>query len=156
MERIVELDLGCVPNSAVSGPVLLQTDDATALVFNATKLSDDGSYKDAGSAVVRFERCKVTRFGYPNDEAWYGIPRFQGLSYGIYEVLNSSWLAELDELNRYSFPDTPDSDERHFLFLFHDSSFECIASDCAIELTHELWENLWPLVYQEVLRYVAK
>lgn len=39
MEEIVELDVGCRPEAAVSGPVLLQTDNSTVLTFNAMRKS---------------------------------------------------------------------------------------------------------------------
>ena len=155
MEEIVELDVGCTPEAAVSGPVLLQTDYSTVLTFNAMRKSERGEYLDAGTAVVEFENCSVTKFGYPNDEAWSGIPRTRVLSYGFYEVLNSAWKAELAELNRHSFPETRTLNGRHLLILFHESSFECIARDFKIETSHERYEDLWVRVYQRALRYAA-
>jgi hypothetical protein len=135
-ERIVKLDVGCVPEAAISGPVLLQSDYSTFLVFNAMQ-ERDGAYHDAGHAIVTFERCSITKFGYPNDEAWHAIPRTRGLSYDVHEVLDSDWIREKTRLNRYGFPDTPDSTARHFLILFHDSSFECIARDISVRLSNE-------------------
>ncbi|MGA1842991.1 MAG: hypothetical protein ACMUIS_00325 [bacterium] len=156
-EKIIELDLGITPEAAISGPVLLQTDYSTFLTFNAMKDTDkpfpDGGYykEEAGTAIVELIGCQITKFGYPNDEAWAGIPRTKGLSYGIYEVINSKWIRELAGLNRYSFPDSGEWDSRHFLFLFHDSCFECIADDLKIEISKEKYEDIFAKLSYRVL-----
>jgi hypothetical protein len=85
-ERVVELHFGITPEAAVSGAVLLQTEESTFLTFNAmqttNRSSPGGGYysEDAGTAVVEFTVCAATKFGYPNDEAWGHIPRTKGLS----------------------------------------------------------------------------
>jgi hypothetical protein len=130
MEKVVPLDTKILPEAAVSGAVALATESETMLSFNA---SDGSQY---GCAIVRFKHCNIHKFGYPNDEASSGIPRTRGLSYGCYEVLNGTWLGELRTLNEHSFPGSPygPRSARHFLFLFHDSSFECLADDLTIEI----------------------
>jgi hypothetical protein len=133
LEQIVPLNTDIAPDAGVSGAIVRATEYATLLSFNARRLQDDGKYHDAGRAVVRFERCTISKFGYPNDEAWWKIPRTRGLTYGCYEVLNSGWNNEILELNRHSFPKSILRERRHFLFLFHDTSFECLADDCSIE-----------------------
>jgi hypothetical protein len=157
VDEFKELDLGFTPDSGVPNPVLLQTDYSAALIFGAReKLSDGKSSEVVGNAVIQFEHCRLTKFGYPNDEAADGIPRFKGLTYGAYEVLESSWIDEVIQLNKYSFPDTPwFVNTRHFVFVFHDSTFECLAGDMQTEFNHELWEQLWVRVYQRVLRYAG-
>jgi hypothetical protein len=127
-DRVVELQLGVVPEAAVSGAVLFQTEASAHLVFNAS----------AGNArvLVTFERCILTRFGHPNDEARWGIPRFRGTTYGIYRVEHSSWIAEVVRLNRHRFPTTGDDYVKlHYLFAFHDSTFECLADGMKLEVT---------------------
>ena len=95
----------------------------------------------AGTAVVEFKRCILTRFGYPNDEARWGIPQYNGVSYGIYEVRNSSWIQEVIGLNRYRFPKTMDDYvSHHFLFAFHDDTFECLADSISLEVFKEPYE----------------
>lgn len=134
MEKVVPLVTDIKPEASVSGAQLLTDEYNTILSFNALRLMPDGFCHDAGCAVVRFEACSVSKFGYPNDEAWSGIPRTRGLGYGCYEVLNSPWNAEICELNKYSFPKSVPSTDRHFLFLFHDSSFECLARDFKLDV----------------------
>jgi len=124
-ESIRALDLGFRPEAAVSGAILLQSELSATLICNAV-FQTAGKYKSAGLAIIEFEVCSITKFGYPNDEAWGAIPRTKGLSYGFYEVLESSWPEEIARLNRYGFPNSKASAQRHFLALFHDSSFECL------------------------------
>lgn len=72
------------------------------------------------------------KFGYPNDEAIEGHKYYKiGLeAYGFYEVVNSDWIEEVREANKVH---SYHSDERfdllyHYIFTFHDSVFECLAS----------------------------
>lgn len=102
-----------------------------------------GFYReDAGTAVVELIDCTITKFGYPNDEAWMRIPRTKGLSYGIYEVKNSAWPDEIAALNRHAFPGPQRRRGRHFLFLFHDSSLECIAGELSLTLRSEPYPEI--------------
>lgn len=137
-EHINPLDVGFVPEAAVSGAVLLQSEYSTYLVFNAMRwVHGADRLDDAGLAVCEFVGCTITKFGYPNDEAWSAIPRTKGLAYDVCEVTNSEWSREITVLNRHGFPNTAESTARHFLILFHDSSFECLAQDMRSELTTE-------------------
>lgn len=134
MEKIIPLDRELSPEAAVSGAVVLATEFETMLCFNAMRRQSDGMYRGIGLAVVRFDLCVQSKFGYPNDEAHFSIPRTRGLGYGCFEVLDSPWNEEICALNRHAFPDTVPCKSRHFLFLFHDSSFECLARGCTIEI----------------------
>jgi hypothetical protein len=158
-DEIVELDLGVRPEAAVSGAVCLQTEARTFLTFNAMRPTDrmspyGGPYlEDAGTAVVEFKRCIVSRFGYPNDEARWGIPQYKDVSYGIYEVLNSTWIKEVVRLNRYRFPETTDDYVgRHFLFAFHDDTFECLADDLSLEVVKEPFDVTFERIRRRALR----
>jgi hypothetical protein len=157
-DEIVPLDLGVRPELAVSGAVCLQTEDAAFLTFNATRATDrqsphGGFYmEDAGTAVVEFKRCIISRFGYPNDEARWGIPRFKDVRCSIYEVRNSSWIKEVVRMNRYRFPETPDRYvARHFVFEFHDSTFECLADELAIEVVNEPYDVVFERIRRRAL-----
>jgi hypothetical protein len=156
-EVIVELDVGVTPEAAVSGAVLLQSEVSAYLLFNAMRntskpFPSGGYYKeDAGIAVVELVLCSITKFGYPNDEAWSHIPRTRELGYGAFEVQNSSWKTELLQLNKFAFPDTKESSRRHFLFLFHDSSFECIAQDLRVQVLPRPFHKVFGDVASKVL-----
>ena len=122
----IELDLGFKPEAAVSGAALIQSEYSAVLMFNTTK----------GRAVATLAGCSVTKFGYPNDEALAGHPLYDhGLSaYGVFEVLNSEWIELTVRQNQVSFPETRKGTGRHFIFTFHDSTFECIASGLSTSL----------------------
>ena len=153
VDVVVKLDLGYTPEAAISGAVLVQTERLTFLTFNANKLTEDGFYNSAGTALVEFYSCSITKFGYPNDEAFEGHPLASQMdgSYEIYEVINSSWVTQLEEQNRVSFPNTGKWKCRHFIFAFHDSTFECIADDLKIEILNQPYETVFDRITKRVL-----
>ncbi len=154
-DSVVELDLGCCPEAAVSGALLLQTEYKAFLSFNAQRRRPDGVFEDAGTAIVEIVRCTITRFGYPNDEALSGHPLYRNglINYGIYEILNSSWIVELKKQNRVSFPSTTNTSwMRHFIFVFHDSTFECLAQNIKIRLSPEPYEDVFKTISEHVLQ----
>jgi hypothetical protein len=157
MDRIVDLDLGIQPEAAVSGAVVIQTESSTVLTFNAMRPTDEmspygGPYMtDAGTAIFRLKRCLATRFGYPNDEARGGIPRFKDTVYGIYEVQNSTWIRDTIRDNRYRFPNTSDDYiGRHLVFAFHDSTFECLTDDFEFEVSTEPYATILARITERV------
>lgn len=157
-EQFKEIVLPFVPDAGAPHPVLLQTDNSAALMFDAREKLQDGTLSEVVDiAIIRFPTCHATRIGYPNDEASAGIPRFEGIVYGAYEIPNSLWIDEVRELNRHSFPYTPYLVEaKHIVFAFHDSTFECIGKEMQADFSHELWEHLWTRIYEQVLRYAGR
>ncbi|MEM1370059.1 MAG: hypothetical protein AAGG02_19055 [Cyanobacteria bacterium P01_H01_bin.15] len=158
MERLVIHDIGVVPEAAISGAALVQTESSAYLTFNAMRDTDrpspyGGFYReDAGTAIIELVGCSITKFGYPNDEAWSAIPRYSETdAHGVYEVENSDWLIELAELNRHGFPETKEWPGHHFVFLFHDSSFECICRELKVEVSQEKFLYIWQRLTSRVL-----
>jgi hypothetical protein len=158
MDDIIELELGIRPEAAVSGAVLIETSLSTTLTFNAMRPTEEMSpYGDpymayAGTAIFRFKRCLATRFGYPNDEARMGIPRFKDTSYGIYEVRNSSWIRDTLRDNRYKFPNTTDNYvSKHLLFTFHDDTFECLTDDFEFEISSEPYSTIFAKIHAQII-----
>ncbi|MFT3988375.1 hypothetical protein [Aestuariivirga sp.] len=88
-------------------------------------------------AVVAFDHFLSFKFGSPNDEALAGHPLYsKGLSfYGIFHVKNSTWIDEVKRINSVhpSFDARYYEQFQHFIFAFHDSTFECIAEDMSFE-----------------------
>lgn len=153
MDQVIELDLGYVPEAAISGGVLVQTERSTFLTFNAMRKQSNGFMEPAGTAMVEFIRCQCTQFGYPNDEALAGHPLYApGVAvYGICEVLNPSWSRRLEQQNRVAFPPTGSWDLRHFIISFHDSTFECLAKDLVLQVFDEPYENVMRRITDRVL-----
>jgi hypothetical protein len=138
---MVALDLGCVPERAISGAVLVQTERSCFLTFNATQPGPDGVMHPAGVALIEFLNCRIAQFGYPNDEAYRGHPLFAKTAAlgeawtGTHEVRDSTWIRCLEQQNRVAFPDSdPWQGARHFIIEFHESTFECIADGLRLEL----------------------
>lgn len=88
--------------------------------------------KDSDSiAVVRFQGPCFHQFGPPNEEAIAGHPLASRGLYpcGVFQVKHSSLVQELERRNRvhqYHDPQRFD-DLSHYIFTFHDSTFECVA-----------------------------
>jgi hypothetical protein len=144
-DQVLELDVGVVPEAAVSGPLLLQDDWTAFLTFNAMVKRADGRREPAGTAIVELVSCSCTRFGYPNDEALPGHPlSAKGLeAYGVFEVRNSTWVAQLQAQNRVAFPKSSGwTGARHFVFTFHDSTLECIADVLAVSVSREPYDRI--------------
>ena len=82
-------------------------------------------------AVLDFGVARAHYFGPPNDEAFRGHPlASRGLSpYGAFEVLDSSWIRILAEINSVHPRHSPAlfAPLRHFILSFHDTTFECIS-----------------------------
>jgi hypothetical protein len=91
-------------------------------------------------ALVSFVRPSAHLFGPPNDEAFSGHPlAARGLhSYGIFEIRESSWIRTLEHMNSVHprHRAEPYSALRHFVFSFHDTTFECVAREFTITLRH--------------------
>jgi hypothetical protein len=127
-------------------PHLIQSDDQAFLLFllDSSDPNWDGSYvnvvgpaSESVVGIVRFEHCISSKFGSPNDEVFEGHPlNGKGLrSYQAMQVANSPWIRELKQINSvhpYFDPDRWQS-YRHYLFGFHDTTFECVA------LSFETW-----------------
>ena len=81
--------------------------------------------------VVQFESPYAHMFGPPNDEAFSGHPlASRGVApYRVFEVDNSSWLKSLERMNSVHPHHRSEqfAGYKHYIFAFHDSTFECIA-----------------------------
>jgi len=130
-EYAVPFDIGFVPEAAVSEPAFFQTERASLLTFSAMRQMPEWRREDAGYGLVEIIYCFASTFGAPGDEDLERDPLYsKGLgAYGVYEIVNSSWKRALCEHGGLYFPGTPSPTQRHFVFTFHDSTFQCIASN---------------------------
>src|SRR6185503_678550 len=141
-EYAVPCDLGVKWDTGAPLPHVLCSGYRTFLIFilDEPDPSWDGTYvtvKDPASgaveplALVEFEAATV-KFGGPNDEVLHGHPLHgKGLMpYGAHYVMNSRWAKELEEINKVHSQYNPErwKNVRHYLFAFHDETFECLAS----------------------------
>ncbi len=144
MDAVIAYDIGCFPELAVSGPIVMAVDERLIFSFNATRLDRDGRKIDAGRAIVKVASCLAFKFGHPNDEALPGHPLydrgFKGVA--VYEVLESSWIADLARQNQVKFPrsDLAAWGIRHFLFSFHESTLEVLGNGLAVSLSSDSFD----------------
>lgn len=131
-------------------PIVFATEHALYLAYfienvppnwNATTVRIvDENTNDEPVALVSFTGPRAHMFGPPNDEAFSGHPlASRGLRpYSVSEIRNSSWLRRLERMNAVHPYHRPElfSDYRHFVFAFHDTTFECIAKEFAVSIHH--------------------
>ena len=132
-------DSGVIPSPAGAGALLLHTEEGRDcfLVLRVFRPADRADLV----AIVTFEFCMQSIFGYPNDEAYRADPRSASgdrAGYGFFEVLDSTWPERLIAYNELAFPNrTPPhyATLRHFFVGGHDASGEFLATGMTVELT---------------------
>ena len=143
------IQLRDAPQSDVGAPLpLVVADELRLLLTYLISQPDpnwDGTYVNVVSsdtegavAIITFDSPAVHMFGPPNDEAFSGHPLAdRGLTpYSVAEIQNSSWLRQMVRMNAVhpQHRDDAFADCRHFIFAFHDSTFECIADGFSVDL----------------------
>ena len=143
MDRVEKLDVPWGPDAGSPQPAVFQQELNPARVVYLPSVADASNLP---LVVLRFPRCQILKFGYPNDEALPGHPLYaNGLSYyGIFEVHDSSWIQALRQRNLVSFPDGTElnSQGRHFVVTFHDTTFECVADRLEGRFA-DSWKSAW-------------
>lgn len=111
-------------------------------------------------AVVEFSRCYSFHFGGPNDEVISGHPLWgKGLnSYDAHVIANSRWLAEQEKINAVHSFYNPSRWKRlkHYLLLFHDDTFECLAENYKVEVVMESMEQVVKMVTERLWMNLRK
>jgi hypothetical protein len=132
-DRVIELE--DVPQSCVGAPmpVVLSDEHRVLLgyVIQDTGSADDGDDSHEQFAIIDLAVYSAYMFGSPNDEAFAGHPlASRGLRpYGSFQIEDSSWIRQLERMNTVHPYHKPERFDRlkHFVFSFHDSTFECVA-----------------------------
>jgi hypothetical protein len=147
-------------------PFLLCNDHRTFLTFyvNEPDPNWDGTYVnivDPGSSevvalcLVTFEGCESAKLGHPNDEVQFGHPlKGRGLvGYTAQIVKKSQWIQEVAKTNSVHHNDHPKywSSLNHYVFWFHDSTFECLAKSYKFEVTTEPMSQLLNRIQTKLL-----
>lgn len=139
-----------VPSQDVGAPLpTIIADDYRLVLEYLMPIEDpnwDGTYVNVvttdtkGSvALIRFQHPYAHMMGAPNEEAISGHPLAdRGLeAFAAFEVKQSSWIRILERMNSvHPYHDRQRFLElkRHFIFAFHDSTFECIANSFDISI----------------------
>ena len=110
------------------------------------KMVDQGSDQEFPLALVEFEGCIAHKFGVANDEVFHGLSLWRkGLEYYKAHIIdNSKWIAEVKQIHKVhdGFKENRWTDFKHYVLLFHDSLFECIAEGYRIETYRTTFANL--------------
>lgn len=162
LDKVVKLK--DVPQSDVGAPLPFVVGDEShvVLAYLASEPDPawDGTYTTSVRptsmgqvvAILHFERALAHMFGPPNDEALFGHPLAKrGLShYAAFEIQQSSWIRKLERMNSVHPNHLPGmfSDNKHFIFTFHDSVFECIAEGFSIKLARGSIRTVLPLMME--------
>ena len=88
--------------------------------------------------IYTFRGFHSIKFGGPNDEVMHGHPLSgRGLvQYGAHVIHESPWLAEEEQINSVHPHHNAEGYRRlrHYLFAFHDETFEALARDVEVRL----------------------
>jgi hypothetical protein len=165
-EYAVPLDFPVKWDIGAPLPHVLQNDNRTFLTFYVHEpdpnwhgtyvtLKDPGDGSVESLALVEFIGCHSAKLGTPNDEVLNGHPLYgKGLvSYTAQMVENSRWLAELEGINKVHpcYKPAHWRDAKHYVFWFHDTTFECVADSYKVELFRGSMAELLTSVCERLL-----
>ena len=167
-ERDKVIELEDVPQSSVGAPLPIVLSDEykilLAYIVQDTPPDWDGSYArviDSGTpgeplALVEFTAYWSFMFGAPNDEAFHGHPLAgRGLHpYGAFQIEDSSWIRQLERMNSVHPYHKAERFERlrHYIFAFHDSTFECVANGFTVSEHEGSMESMLPIMQGRLQR----
>jgi hypothetical protein len=130
-------------SSGAPSPHVVSSGHVTFLVYRVDE--HDPAFVGERLAIVEFKRPYAHRLGGPDDEAWHAHPLYtRGLEpYRAHVVMNSPWLAVERETAKAhpQFKAERWDALRHYLLLFHDEIFECLAEDHACDVLETNYED---------------
>ncbi len=159
-EVVRPVDLGIRWDMGAPLPHLLQAEGRAFLAFylpdsepgwdgTMVQVVDPASPASASIGIVTWSPCRVAVLGPPNDEAITGHRLWErGLRdiepYSAAEVLNSAWIASHERANRVHRRHNPQryASLRHYVLLFHDSTFECLVEGYTVQTVFDAMPNV--------------
>jgi len=138
-------------------PHVLISDYMTLLTFLISEVSPDwdgttvtvkspNDQMPQALALVEFSGCITAKLGSPNDEVFHGHS-LHGKGQEPYTaqiVVNSPWIKEIEENNKVHRHYNSESWRtlKHYIFWFHDTTFECIARSFSVQVYNESVEQM--------------
>ena len=142
-ERDRPIEVSALPQCSIGAPcpMLIAGEHSLRLAYYLEERPSDwdgttvrllsGRDADEPCAVIVFESAYAHMFGPPNDEAFSGHPLARrGIRpHAAFEVQHSSWVRMLERMNSVHPCHRSErfSRYKHFVFAFHDTTFECVA-----------------------------
>lgn len=122
------VEIRTIPQMDTGAPTPLVLADDSRVLLSYLNVHPD---TDGKSTFVSFEHKAAHSLGSPGDETLHGHPLYaSGLKhYAALEVTNSPWIESLERTNSVHAHHSAQRFQRlrHFVFTFHDSTFECVA-----------------------------
>jgi len=119
------------------------------------KVVDLKDERPASLALVEFKQCTIAKLGSPNDEVFHGHPlEGKGIeAYTPLKVKNSTWIEEIKNINKVhsNYKEENWTDCNHFIFGFHDTTFECIADSFEVETYNVSMAELMDIICKKLL-----
>lgn len=144
LDTVLQLHDAPWPDAGAPLPVVLCNEHNLFLAYISAAQEAGGrrelSPKTEGLpiAIVKFLFYRSHMFGPPNDEAFMGHPlASRGLEpYAVFEIEQSSWIRQLERMNAVHPNHRSEffASYRHFVFAFHDSTFEVVADGLEVQL----------------------
>ncbi len=134
---VQKLDLPFQPSPSGTGLTVIAREEnrnayAVSVGYTPSLASQD---RVECAALITIRGVVQSIHGYPNEEAFWKDPRGK-LGHGVYEILGSAWIAELNTYNRASFGTAfiTGDEIRHFFIGGKDSSAQFLAKSLSLDL----------------------
>lgn len=166
LEYALKIEWKPLWNTGASSPHIIASEYNVFLIYLVGEYDPawDGTYVRVIStkskaiqplAFVEFEDCYAYKSSGINDEVWDGHPLWdKGLeTYSAHTVENSSWISKEKKIQSVHscYKDEHWEHTQHYMLLFHDSIFECIARNYKIHLYRDSFENVLHMACQKLL-----
>ncbi len=143
-DRVAKLDDIPKPVTGTPEPIVVADEHAVVLSY-VTEYPESQGGLDELLCQVRFHCALTHLFGSPNDEALEGHPLWKrGLDfYGVFQVHHSSLIRRLAAMNSVHIHHSYAAfdDLVHYIFTFHDSTFECVARSYETVIERIPWDK---------------
>ncbi|MCP4159881.1 MAG: hypothetical protein GY760_07405 [Deltaproteobacteria bacterium] len=164
-EYAIPIDFPLQWDTGVPLPFVFSNENKTILTFylqqvdpdwDNTYISDSSEENIEQIALVEFELCYSFKFGSPNDEVHEGHPLYgKGLdSYTAQIIINSIWIKNIEKINSVHIQYEPKNwdDLNHYVFWFHDTTYECIAKSYKTEVFQTSMKKLLTVINERLLK----
>ncbi len=127
---VKELDLSFEMDVGAPNPMIFSDESDLLVLFYVS------GQKDTEMTLALFRNYASYKFGLPREDCIpnhplykYGLERF-----GFFEAGDSSWIKEIKKINKedHAFSKEYFDNLKHYIFTFHDSTFECVSKDFSI------------------------
>lgn len=151
LDRVIKL--GSIPQCSIGAPLplIMSNEHKLLLAYLSQHLNGNVGVQNSSEdavALLLFQNYYAYMFGPPNDEAIEGHPLAdRGLEpYDAFQVQQSSWIRRLERMNSVHPSHDPKQFEslNHYIFTFHDSTFECVADGYNVTIHRGPLKNVLP------------